>query len=187
MNEGSPISDLLSLHPVRLIPISAVGAEFARLDSSSGEMIKQPDSECRPFNVEAPLCAVLPDLIDQADVDQKVRVYISQLQAQGPRSSRRLGAVFAALNQPKGKAFRDLVDIVLGTRFGTSLVTYFIDRLGEPGRLDTSDLEQWRCEADRRAAVLHRARAVVLAEFRATVARMETALPTSSSTWRRTS
>jgi hypothetical protein len=59
--------------------------------------------------------------------------------------------------------------------------------LGEPGRRDAGDLEQWRCEADRRAAVLHRARAVVLAEFRATVARMETALPTSSLTWRHAS
>jgi hypothetical protein len=56
---------------VRLIPVSAVGPDFAGL-SSDGHVEKLPDGEMRPTNVDAPLAAVVPDIFEQVErrVDQ---------------------------------------------------------------------------------------------------------------------
>jgi hypothetical protein len=56
---------------VRLIPVSAVGPDFAGLNSD-GYVEKLPDGEMRPTNVDAPLSAVVPDIFEQVErqVDQ---------------------------------------------------------------------------------------------------------------------
>lgn len=51
---------------VRLIPVSAVGQNFAQLNAE-GYVSKLPDGELRPMNVVVPLCAVLPDLFTQVE------------------------------------------------------------------------------------------------------------------------
>nr|WP_221374592.1 hypothetical protein [Actinoplanes polyasparticus] len=56
---------------VRLIPVSAVGADFAGI-GPDGQVEKRPDGEVRPSNVDAPLSAVVPDIFEQVEhqVDQ---------------------------------------------------------------------------------------------------------------------
>lgn len=69
--------DLVSTHAarriVRLIPVSAVGPEFARL--ADGKIRKRPDGQLAPYGVELPFCAVVPDAVSQAEaaLDQQTR------------------------------------------------------------------------------------------------------------------
>jgi eukaryotic-like serine/threonine-protein kinase len=50
--------------PVRLIPVSAVGRGFTTVDEN-GIVHKRPGAQPAPFNVEIPLCTVIPDLFDR--------------------------------------------------------------------------------------------------------------------------
>ena len=98
---------------VRLIPVSAVGSAFAHLDPE-GKVVKRPDGELRPTNVEVPLCAVLPDLLQAGrDVAGPVGAQRRQRRhasadakgrrdhgCQRPRPSRRHGAATV----PPGRA-----------------------------------------------------------------------------------
>ncbi|MFD0660451.1 hypothetical protein [Thermocatellispora tengchongensis] len=52
---------------VRLIPVSAVGPGFARMDGQ-GHVVKVPHAQARPVYVDVPLSAVVPDLFDQAEM-----------------------------------------------------------------------------------------------------------------------
>jgi hypothetical protein len=51
---------------VRLIPVSAIGRQFATMDAD-GHMVKRRNGRLAPLNVEIPLCAVLPDLFAQIE------------------------------------------------------------------------------------------------------------------------
>lgn len=50
---------------VRLIPVSAVGFGYARLEDGKGA-VKIPGRSAYPVDVEIPLTAIMPDLLDQA-------------------------------------------------------------------------------------------------------------------------
>ncbi len=62
--------DLVDAHSarrvVRLIPVSAVGPDFAELDAD-GMVAKLPDGEIHPTNVDVPLAAVVPDVFEQVE------------------------------------------------------------------------------------------------------------------------
>ena len=65
--EIEDFSDLVRIRnqvgvPVRLIPVSSVGKEFATLQSD-GSMAKNLGVEPKPFQLEAPLACILPDKI----------------------------------------------------------------------------------------------------------------------------
>ena len=68
--------DLVEQHSrsrvARLIPVSAVGPNFAVLDER-GRVAKIFGGEVNPTNVEVPLCAVVPDLFEQLEqeIDEK--------------------------------------------------------------------------------------------------------------------
>lgn len=49
---------------VHMLPVSAVGPDFARIDAS-GRIVKRRDGEVHPVNVEAPLTVAIPDLFAQ--------------------------------------------------------------------------------------------------------------------------
>jgi hypothetical protein len=59
---------------VRLIPVSAVGSEFAEL-CDDGRVVKRRDGTLNPIHVDVPLCAVLPDVLKQVarSLDPAVR------------------------------------------------------------------------------------------------------------------
>lgn len=62
--------DLVEAHSasrvVRLIPVSAVGPDFAEVDAQ-GMVAKLPDGQMRPTNVDVPLAAVVPDVFAQVE------------------------------------------------------------------------------------------------------------------------
>jgi hypothetical protein len=67
-NQG--FRDLVDAHSphrvVRLIPVSAVGPEFAEVNEN-GTVAKLPDGEMHPTNVDVPLSAVVPDVFEQVE------------------------------------------------------------------------------------------------------------------------
>jgi hypothetical protein len=67
------IADLLARRlesgAVRLIPVSAVGPDFAHLDPD-GRMAKVEGHEMHPANVDVPIAAVVPDLLDAYERDR---------------------------------------------------------------------------------------------------------------------
>jgi hypothetical protein len=67
-NQG--FHDLVEAHSaqrvVRLIPVSAVGPDFATIDER-GRVAKLPDGQLRPSNVDTPLSAVVPDVFEQIE------------------------------------------------------------------------------------------------------------------------
>jgi hypothetical protein len=67
-NQG--FHDLVEAHSahriVRLIPVSAVGPDFATLDER-GRVAKLPDGQLHPTNVDIPLSAVVPDVFEQVE------------------------------------------------------------------------------------------------------------------------
>ena len=67
-NQG--FHDLVHTHSaqrvVRLIPVSAVGPEFAALDER-GRVSKLPDGQLHPTNVDVPLAAVVPDVFEHIE------------------------------------------------------------------------------------------------------------------------
>lgn len=82
------IADLLARQleagTVRLIPVSAVGPDFAYLDRD-GRMTKVDGHEMHPTNVDVPIAAVVPDLIEALEHDrgnESVRQRLEALIAQ---------------------------------------------------------------------------------------------------------
>jgi hypothetical protein len=67
-NQG--FRDLVDAHSsrrvVRLIPVSAVGPDFAELDQQ-GRVAKLPDGQLHPTNVDVPLAAVVPDVFEHVE------------------------------------------------------------------------------------------------------------------------
>lgn len=67
--------DLVTVHSarrvVRLIPVTAVGHDFAVLDG--GTVRKRPDGRFQPANVELVLSAVVPDVLQQVELAVDVR------------------------------------------------------------------------------------------------------------------
>jgi hypothetical protein len=63
--------DLVQVHSahrvVRLVPVSAVGPDFAEIDPQ-GMVAKLPDGHVRPTNVDVPLAAVVPDVFEQVEL-----------------------------------------------------------------------------------------------------------------------
>jgi hypothetical protein len=67
-NQG--FRDLVEAHSthrvVRLIPVSAVGPDFAEV-TENGMVAKLSDGQLRPTNVDVPLSAVVPDVFEQVE------------------------------------------------------------------------------------------------------------------------
>jgi hypothetical protein len=69
---------------VRLIPVSAVGPTFAELNAR-GEIVKRPDGQMQPTNVDVPLAAVIPDIfepIQHSMDDQKLQSLLAGVRSQ---------------------------------------------------------------------------------------------------------
>jgi hypothetical protein len=148
---------------VRLIPVSAVGADFVHLDAH-GNNVKQPRAALRPANLELPLSAVIPDLFRQAEaaLDQPAGSR-SRPGADSVATLARLLAVPAAV------LAGTTLHLGLGRTYSDEIVGMFFDWLGRPAGDVTS--------AQRQTDVLRRLRGEVLAEFDTTVSRLDAALP----------
>jgi|tagenome__1003787_1003787.scaffolds.fasta_scaffold20955327_3 hypothetical protein len=175
--------DLVQMHSarrvIRLIPVSAVGPDFAELDAS-GEVTKLPDGQLEPIGVDLPLSAVVPDLFAQVELEMDR----AQLQAalDRIRAGSRMGPA-AALTElgefVNRRAFRVFATLVPGAGFlGDAALAFFdsdssatIDR-----RLDLNEqLDQTMDDVQD----LQHARRRVLRDLQSRVDVLEGRLPTS--------
>ncbi|MGH3645827.1 MAG: hypothetical protein ACRDTM_01395 [Micromonosporaceae bacterium] len=175
--------DLVQAHSasrvVRLIPVSAVGPDFAELDSD-GRIAKLPYGQLHPTNVDVPLSAVVPDVFEQVERSMDR----AQLQAalQQIRQQIRLGPA---------AAFTELGGFV--AHGAATLLTAFAPYAGFLGDAavelfrsgdGTSNERQARLdrqlgETDQRLEEFQFARRRVLREFQSRVDVMEGRLPSS--------
>src|SRR2546423_1078062 len=172
--------DLVTVHSarrvIRLIPVTAVGHDFAVLDG--GQVRKKPAGHFEPSNVDVVLSTVVPDILRQIELtlDQATR---SQLLAEAQRRMR-MGPA-EALQSLGGfladRAGRMLVSAVGGGLLGDAGLTLFLDTRGDAreygARVATLTA------ADRRAESLVAARRRIVRELEHQATLLEAKLPAS--------
>jgi hypothetical protein len=158
---------------VRLIPVSAVGPDFAAIDDS-GHVVKRRDGLLRPTNVGVPFAAVLPDLFEQVTslldrttlgaIDRTAR-FRGRL---GPADVDRVLGSFRT--HPAGLRLRRTLDDVLGPG-GQELAGMYLDwrRLVVDGTVSAAAA----------TATLEGARSRVVTDFHTSVRGFESELPAS--------
>jgi hypothetical protein len=167
---------------VRLIPVSAVGVDYARIDEH-GQVVKRPEGVPRPTNLEAPLSAVLPDLFRQveASLDASVRAEIDARVRSHMRLSPRDTVALAArlLGAPAGLILRTGLQLGTSRAYGDEVVTMFLDWMGSPFADKTGVVEQSRREAEQHTELIRELRDEMFKEFETTVLRLEVDLSAS--------
>lgn len=166
---------------LRLIPVSAVGFDFADL-APGGHVVKRADAEASPAYVEIPLCAVVPDLFQQFEhvMDEAAR---SQVLGELQRLMARGGWVnFAGLGMAQTPA-RRLLKSIAGTVPHGSLaaesVELFAEWLARPLIQEREEaFRQVDAFAAQRTTIL-RARSVLLEIMRRQVVALQENLPES--------
>ncbi|GAA4622645.1 hypothetical protein GCM10023196_015670 [Actinoallomurus vinaceus] len=177
---------LVNLHStgrvVRLIPVSAVGPGFARI-GPDGEVVKIPQREIRPANVDIPLSAVLPDLFEQVEArlnqetltalraEVRRRTFMDPLQA--------LASLAAFAGQTAGRAVLASFGGSAAALVGDSLLGMFLDARAEPAPDRPTGLAHEFGDAERRIDQFRRARQRVLQEMQGKVLALESRLPAS--------
>jgi hypothetical protein len=180
-NQG--FRDLVQAHSahrvVRLIPVSAVGPDFAEIDPQ-GMVAKLPDGHLRPANVDVPLAAVVPDVFEQVEraMDR------AQLQAALDRVGQRSRPGPAAALAELGSYVAHTAGRVLGTLgpYAAFVGDAALELFGSP--YDTAGNRQQRLdrglsEVDRNIEEFRLARRRVLREFQSRVDVLEGRLPSS--------
>jgi hypothetical protein len=183
-NQG--FRDLVRTHAahrvVRLVPVSAVGPTFARLDES-GLVTKRPDGQVRPTNIDVPLSAVVPDVFEQVErsLDEATRrAVLAEARRQAHLTPRRaLTALASFVSQHAGSVLAGSLGLrgVAGLA-GQLTVGLFLDsRMAAVPQQPA--LAERLGEAERRLHEFHLARRVVLRELQGRVDRLEGRLPSS--------
>jgi hypothetical protein len=169
---------------VRLIPVSAVGAGFVRVDPQ-GNIVKRPKAALRPKNLELPLSAVIPDLFRQAEsaLEESVRYEItarvrSRMRPTAAESiaAESIAVLVRFLSLPAGVLLRTTLQIGVGRAYSDEIVDMFVDWMGRPFENRSAAVKQARTDAEREAELRRQLRAEVLKEFDTTVLRLEAEL-----------
>lgn len=162
---------------IRLIPVTALGHDFAVLD---GERIrKKPHGRFQPRNVDLPLSAVIPDVLQQVDLslDQATRAaVVTEAQRRvrlGPAEAIRSLGVFVAT-----QAGQTVLSAV-GAGWLTAGVSLFVDSYAPPPAFDTAQRLAALSEADRWAEEFIQTRRRVIQHLRSQVGLLEARLPAS--------
>ncbi len=171
---------------VRLIPVSAIGRQFAKVDAE-GRMVKLKDGRLRPINIEIPLCAVLPDLfaqiedqLDQAN-EEKIMAERRTRSRLTPRESMAALGKFLAL--PAGVALRAAADIAIGrSAFSDRIADMFIDWVGRPFDDKMARVDAAVNDARQQLIEMRLARSAVLREFSERMVVLKRQLPVSDLT-----
>jgi hypothetical protein len=179
-NQG--FNDLVEAHSahrvVRLIPVSAVGPDFAELDPS-GLVAKLPDGQMRPANVDVPLSAVVPDVFEQVEraMDR------AKLQAALQQVSRQSRVGPAAALAELGAYVADTASKVLGPLGAhmSFLGDAAVELLGPGASSDERQrkLDRRLSEVDAQLEEFQIARRKVLRDFQSRVDVLEGRLPSS--------
>jgi hypothetical protein len=172
--------DLVRVHSprriIRLIPVTAVGHDFAVLDD--GQVRKKPAGRFEPVNVDMVLSTVVPDVLRQVELSldlatrQAILAEAQRRMRLGPREALQSLAAFVA-----ERAGRVLLSAVGGGLLTESGVALLLDARSDPAdhraRLATLSA------ADRRAEEFIQARRRVIHSLQDQVARLESTLPAS--------
>jgi hypothetical protein len=184
-NEG--FRELVNVHSahrvVRLVPVSAVGPEFATIDGS-GAIVKRPEGQVHPTHVDVPLSAVVPDIFEQVEnaLDDRMR----QAVANEARRQSRLSPAEALANagifvsQAAGRIVLTAFGGATGAAImGQAAVGLFLDSHVEPGPERPNQVDRRLSEAEQRLDQFRVARRRVLREFQSKVDVLEGRLPSS--------
>jgi hypothetical protein len=164
---------------VRLIPVSALGPRFA-VPNAEGKMIKRTDGKLEPFQVDVPLCAVLPDVLKQLEraLDDSVLNGVEQ-EIHRYKLGDALMIAHSVLISPAGRMLQRTLSGMVGDQIVRLFVELFvggklpdaasgsIEDRGEHGPRDSDENE------------IQRLRTEVLGDMRRIVQRLETSLPSS--------
>ena len=171
---------------VRLIPVSAIGRQFAAVDAQ-GHMVKRKNGRLRPLNVEIPLCAVLPDLFAQIEeqLDQAHEDHImAERRARARLSAKEsLAAVGKFLALPAGVGLRVAADIAIGRNaFSDRIADMFIDWVGRPFDDKMARVNAVVDDSRQQLSEVRLARNAVLREFSEQMIVLKRQLPASDLT-----
>ena len=165
---------------VRLIPVSAVGPDFAGLNSD-GNVEKLPDGEMRPTNVDAPLSAVVPDIFEQVErqVDQaRLNTLIEGVRQQaagGPGAAlAELGSYVARAAGLAAGTLSPLYSVFVGEAVMELNKSHDLDKMARQNLT-----ERLLSEAEQEMAEFRAARRRVMRELRSRVDVLEGRLPSS--------
>jgi hypothetical protein len=180
-NQG--FRDLVEAHSghrvVRLIPVSAVGPDFAELDEQ-GLVAKLPDGHLRPSNVDVPLAAVVPDVFEQVERSMD-RAKLRAALEQASRQSRRGPA--AALTELGGyvatAAGKLLAPLGPHASFLGDAAAELFGAPGEAAEERQRRIERQLSEAERQVDEFQMARRRVLRDLQSRVDVLEGRLPSS--------
>jgi len=168
---------------VRLIPVSAIGRNFATMDAD-GRMVKSRNGRLRPLNVEIPLCAVLPDLFAQIG-EQLDRACAEKIMAERRARARlttreSVAAVGKFLALPAGAALRVAADLAIGRNaVSDRIADMFIDWVGRPFDEKMGRVNVMVDDARQHLSELGLARDAVLREFSERLIVLRRQLPAS--------
>lgn len=161
---------------IRLIPVTAVGHDFAMLDN--GTVHKKSHGPLAPENVELPLSTVVPDVLVQAELALDAatrRTIVAQARSQTvlrPRDA--MNALGAVLGRLAGRSLATGgIDLLVGSWLAPFLDTY------DGGPLPGSGAQAALTEADRRAQRAILARREVIRNLQHQASVLEIGLPAS--------
>jgi hypothetical protein len=172
--------DLVRVHSarriVRLVPVTAVGHDFAVLHD--GKVRKKPHGHFEPINVEAALSAVVPDILRQVELSldhatrQAIMAETQRRMRMGPREAVRSLSTFVA-----ERAGRALLAAMGGGVLGDAGLALFLDSRTQP--VDHTARLTKLTEADRKAEEFVQARRRVMFSLEHQVNMLEATLPAS--------
>jgi hypothetical protein len=177
--------DLVDAHSahrvVRLIPVSAVGPSFADLDAD-GAIAKRRDGHVHPTNVDVPLAAVVPDVLEQVERS----VNMAQVQALLDNVRRQTAAGPAAALAELGSFVLRTAGRAVGafSPMSTMFIGEAVAELFQPTVDAAADRrsaanEHRLSEAERAIEEFHLVRRKVIREFQSKVDVIEGRLPSS--------
>jgi hypothetical protein len=175
--------DLVQAHSarrvVRLVPVSAVGPDFAELDAH-GLVAKLPDGQLRPTNVDVPLSAVVPDVFEQVERSMDRAKLQAALQRVGRNARPGPAAALAELGsfvaKTAGKVFGAFGP---HAAFLGDAAAALFGSVDDAVRDRQARLDRELSEVDRTLAEFQMARRRVLREFQSRVDVLEGRLPSS--------
>ena len=181
---NSLVHDHSRTQAVRLIPVSAVGRGFARI--VEGTVSKTEGAHLRPWNVDAPFSAVLPDLFRQVEATLD-SAPLKALREEGRKAARahRVDLIATTLAGPAALAAQKLLAGVYGVPLSRRLTSAYLQWMAAPLNVTKEVLERQDEQVHTIVAQRQHLRALVMQDFERTVRRLEASLPQSElrGTW----
>lgn len=185
LHDHADIGDLvrdtnLGRRTVRLIPVSALGNDFARLDDQ-GRMVKIAGATAQPYNLDLPMSAVVPDYFNQLESMMTDEDRLDIRSRSNERVGLPLGDSIRSVTRVLSAGAKTVIAVVLNTTVAAiaaeAVVDLYLDWVSRPVIRDTALGSKGRETAEARRA--RQLRAGVLDEFEKAIWNLENRLPSS--------